>query len=159
MDFDLDTARVAKRCPADWDAMHGTETVRHCSLCHLNVYNLSGMSRAAAEELVRSNEGERLCVRFIRRPDGTVITDECPVALRALRRRALWIAAATSALVASLLTFFTRWIDSRWTPTPCTPVWVYAENDAVLGRPSPTLVRYVPPGEPKGPSFRSREVE
>lgn len=77
---------MATPCSASWEAMEGDERIRFCGACKLNVYNLSEMSRTEAEELVRNREG-RLCVRFYRRADGTLITRDCPVGMRALRRR------------------------------------------------------------------------
>src|SRR5437867_3160947 len=87
----LDNIRVAKPCPASWNDMEGDDRVRFCAHCRLNVYNLSGMSRRDAGDLIQLVEG-RLCVRFFRRKDGTVLTDDCPVGMR-------WTGAA--ALVAS----------------------------------------------------------
>lgn len=85
-DSPLKDLRVASPCHADWDEMDGDERVRFCRLCRLNVYNLSEMSSADAEALIREKEG-RLCVRFYRRGDGTVLTRNCPVGLRAIKRR------------------------------------------------------------------------
>jgi hypothetical protein len=91
--------KIATPCPADWNAMTGDGRVRFCGQCQLNVYNLSGMSRADAERLVSNHEG-RLCVRFYRRHDGTILTQDCPVGLRALRRRAArWATAAFTAAI------------------------------------------------------------
>jgi hypothetical protein len=59
----------------------------------LNVYNLSGMTRFEAESLIAQNEG-RLCVRFYRRRDGSIITKDCPVGLRAIQRRVSYLAKA-----------------------------------------------------------------
>jgi hypothetical protein len=81
--------------------MQGDDTVRFCTHCKLNVYNLSGMSRGQAEELVRSREG-RLCARFYRRDDGTVLTRDCPIGLRAVRRQAVRLMAGIAAMVATL---------------------------------------------------------
>jgi len=81
--------------------MEGDERVRFCSQCKLNVFNLSSMSRREAEALVRSKEG-RLCIRFYRRSDGTILTDNCPVGLRAARRR-------VALLLAGAATLFTSW--------------------------------------------------
>ena len=89
----LDTITVASPCTQDWGKMTGDERVRHCSLCKLNVYNLSDMTSEDAEELVASREG-RLCVRFYRRADGTVITRDCATVLARMRRRAKIIAVA-----------------------------------------------------------------
>lgn len=61
--------------------MPGDDCVRRCSACRLNVYNLSGMTRGEAAELLHRTEG-RLCVRFYRRKDGTVLTSDCPVGKR-----------------------------------------------------------------------------
>jgi hypothetical protein len=81
----LECVTVASPCQASWEDMEGDERVRFCGLCQRNVYSLSGMDRSAAEGLVRKAEG-RLCVRFYRRADGTVLTEDCPVGLeRALR--------------------------------------------------------------------------
>jgi len=93
--------RVASPCRADWDQMIGSDRVRFCGQCSLNVYNLSAMTREAAESLIAANEG-RLCVRFYRRRDGSIITQDCPVGLRAVRARvSYW----TKAAAAAILTF------------------------------------------------------
>jgi hypothetical protein len=82
----LDSIGIARPCGADWNDMQGDDRVRFCRLCQLSVYNLSGMKREEAEALVCSREG-RLCVRFFRRPDGTLLTQDCPVGLAAVKRR------------------------------------------------------------------------
>ena len=81
--------------------MHGTERVRHCDACALNVYNLSAMTRDDAVQLVQNHEG-RLCASFFRRVDGTVLTQDCPVSLRALRRRLASMTASVAALIGVL---------------------------------------------------------
>jgi hypothetical protein len=98
----LDDVRVAAPCNAGWDNMVGTERVRFCGQCNLNVYNLSAMTRGDAERLIAETEG-RLCVRYYRRADGTILTKNCPVGLRALKRRLSRIATVTASAV---LTFF-----------------------------------------------------
>ena len=75
--WSLDVIDVASPCNVPWDQMHGTEAVRHCGQCKLHVYNISDMTRADAEAVIREHEG-RLCVRFYRRHDGTLITRDCP---------------------------------------------------------------------------------
>lgn len=95
----LKNIHVASPCRADWAQMSGDDRVRRCSECKLNVYNLSEMSRREAEKLIASREG-RLCVRFYRRADGTVITRNCPVGFRQLVRRVSRVAGtALSALM------------------------------------------------------------
>jgi hypothetical protein len=96
--------RIASPCPVGWQQMKGNEQVRFCAECQLNVYNLSGMTRKQAAEVVHQTEG-RICARFYRRADGTILTRDCPVGLRVLRRRAVKIAgAAATALMSFCLT-------------------------------------------------------
>ncbi|HEU5236662.1 MAG TPA: hypothetical protein VFU37_05945 [Pyrinomonadaceae bacterium] len=97
----LDRVKVAAPCKADWDQMIGSERVRFCAQCNLNVYNLSGMTRTEAESLIARNE-QRLCVRFFRRRDGSIITRDCPEGLRLIRRRVSYF---IKAVFASVVTF------------------------------------------------------
>jgi hypothetical protein len=68
------------------------------------------MTSADAAELLRKSGG-KICVRFYQRPDGTVMTKDCPVGLHAVRQR---FARTASALVGSVAfacgaaNFFTR---------------------------------------------------
>lgn len=82
--------------------MTGDERKRFCSLCKLNVYNISAMTLPEAEKLITEAEG-RVCVRMFRRADGTVITQDCPVGLaeRVKRRvrRTVAVASAACAVV------------------------------------------------------------
>jgi hypothetical protein len=85
--------------------MEGDDRVRFCGECRLSVYNLSAMGRAEAEHLVREREG-RLCVRFFRRDDGTMLTQDCPRGLGIVRRAARRGAAIFAARLAALVTLF-----------------------------------------------------
>ena len=78
--------------------MIGDERARFCGQCELNVYNLSTMSTLEAESLIARTEG-RLCVRYYRRKDGSIITQDCPVGLRRLKQRAARIKRAVASLV------------------------------------------------------------
>lgn len=98
----LDHVTVAAPCPADWDAMIGDDRSRFCGQCRLNVYNLSGMTKREAEALIAGAEG-RLCIRYYRRADGTILTENCPVGLSALKRRLSRVASAT---LSAVLSFF-----------------------------------------------------
>jgi hypothetical protein len=98
----LDHIIVAAPCSADWDGMVGSDRVRYCGQCKLNVYNLSEMSRREAEALIEGTEG-RLCVRFYRRADGTILNRNCPVRLSALKRR---LSRLSTAVMSALLGFF-----------------------------------------------------
>jgi len=96
----LEELRVASPCRADWDKMQGDDRTRFCGTCAKNVYNLSAMSQEEAEYLIREKEGQ-LCVRFYQREDGTILTDNCPVGLKIVRRPFQWLGAGLAALLAS----------------------------------------------------------
>jgi hypothetical protein len=137
----LDNVRVAAPCNVDWDTMYGNERVRFCDQCKLNVYNLSEMSRAEAERLVGNAEG-RLCIRYYRRRDGSILTQNCPVGFRALKRRMSRIATAIGSTVLSFFAglgvygFFSR------TETPNVGRLVMG----VIAGETPTV--QLPPGTP-----------
>ncbi len=131
MSFSLDLIEVASPCSASWDEMAGDDRVRFCRQCKLNVYNLSEMSREEAERFIRdhtagqaSSGTHRTCVRFYRRADGTVLTRDCPVGLKALRQRLARSLAATAGLMMALIggTLFGE-IISRRTPGGLTRPW------------------------------------
>jgi hypothetical protein len=82
-----------------WDDMAGNERVRFCSQCKLNVYDISTMTKSEAEVFIANAEG-RICAKLYRRADGAVMTRDCPVGLRAIRKRVSGaVAAAFSALI------------------------------------------------------------
>ena len=97
----LNQIRVASPCSAEWSGMLGDDQVRHCGDCKLHVYNLSAMSLQQITDLLEKKEG-RVCVRFYRRADGTVITDDCPTGLAAVRRKMALMATALTGLLATL---------------------------------------------------------
>jgi len=99
----LDNIRIASPCSADWEGMFGSDRKRFCGDCKLNVYNLSNMSRQEAENLILSSEG-RLCVRFFRRSDGTILTKNCPVGWAAVKQRASRVATAVFSMIAGVFT-------------------------------------------------------
>ena len=107
----LSHVHVASPCKADWDQMIGSDRIRFCGQCNLNVYNLSGMSRHDAESLITRTEG-RLCVRFYRRRDGSILTNDCPAGLQAVRQRLSYLAktigAGALAFLAALGIHLTR---------------------------------------------------
>lgn len=82
----LDNIKIASPCPANWDEMIGSERKRYCSECKLNVYNLSDMTQAEAESFLVNSEG-RVCVKFYRRTDGSVLTQDCPVGWQAFKKK------------------------------------------------------------------------
>ena len=94
----LDNIKIASPCSADWNAMIGNNRQRYCGECKLNVYNLSGMSRTEADNLLMQSEG-RVCVRYFRRSDGTVLTEDCPVGWQAVKMRMSRFWTATASLL------------------------------------------------------------
>src|SRR5262245_16139304 len=81
----LENLRIASPCSQSWEEMSGDERVRFCGACRKNVYDLSSLTREQAEALVLAREGQ-VCVRFYRRADGTVLTADCAVGGRRVRR-------------------------------------------------------------------------
>lgn len=116
-DKPLDNIRIASPCSANWDEMFGDDRKRYCGECKLNVYNLSDMTRRDAENLLIASEG-RLCVRYYRRADGTVLTRNCPVGLQAVKRRVSRVATAAFSMIAGL---FTGVLAFNWLKEPSTP--------------------------------------
>jgi hypothetical protein len=85
----VDQIEIGSPCTVSWDEMRaagGDGRVRFCGQCRQNVYNVEAMSRVEARRLIGAREG-RVCVRILRRPDGTVVTADCWARLRAARRR------------------------------------------------------------------------
>lgn len=72
----LDSLQIASPCPVKFSDMKGDERKRFCEQCRQNVYNLSRLTEAEAVRLVTLSE-QRICVTFLRRLDGTVITSDC----------------------------------------------------------------------------------
>jgi hypothetical protein len=97
----LADVKVASPCPANWNEMHGDERKRYCSACKLNVYNLSDMTRREAENFIINTEG-RVCVKFYRRADGSVLTRDCPVGWRAVKRKISRTAQAFASICAGI---------------------------------------------------------
>src|SRR5215510_7741491 len=98
----LGKIRIAAPCKAEWRWMYGNDRVRFCGQCNLNVYNLSAMTREEAEDFIRRVEG-RLCVRFYRRSDGTILTKNCPVGLQRIKEKLLRIKTAIATTLLSFL--------------------------------------------------------
>jgi hypothetical protein len=110
--------------------MTGDDRVRFCDHCNLNVFNISELSRSEAEKLIASTEG-RLCARLFRRADGTVLTKDCPVGLRALRRR---VAKRTAAIFAAIVSLSAVALGQHGSAkngkTGCTPQTKITRTDA-----------------------------
>lgn len=96
--FDLRHLKIASPCAERWGAMSGDDRVRHCQKCSLKMFNIVALPAIEVKALIERTEG-RVCVRLYRRPDGTLLTADCPVGLRKARMK---LAAALTA-VASLV--------------------------------------------------------
>jgi hypothetical protein len=117
----IDRLRIATPCPISWEQMTGDTRIRFCDHCQLHVYNISELSRIEAESLIASTEG-RLCARLFRRADGTILTNDCPVGLRALRKRVSKRAAALFATIAGISgAVFGQQSAAKEGKTACTP--------------------------------------
>jgi hypothetical protein len=152
----LDQIRVASPCRTSWDRMAGDGRVRYCGQCEKNVYNLSGMTRHEAEDLIARNEG-RLCVRFFRRADGTVLTQDCPVGRhQAVQRWVLLFGGLASGFLIAALSLLTAGAfvlprlrdDGRPLPNPVEQImdWIFPPAP-VMGAPCPPAPN-PPPGPP-----------
>jgi len=91
----LDLVEIPIPCTVPWDSMPGDSQVRHCGHCKQNVYNVSTLTRAEANRLLRAGA----CMRIYRRPDRTVVTSDCRERLRAARKRGLLVFAGTLLIV------------------------------------------------------------
>jgi hypothetical protein len=80
--------------------MSGNDSARFCAQCQKHVYNWSALTAERAADLIREKEG-KLCVRFYKRADGTILTADCPVGAAAVWRRVKRLAAAVVALLVS----------------------------------------------------------
>jgi len=95
----LDNIRVATPCTADWSQMTGDDRARHCNKCDKQVFDLSEMTRAEAEALIIEKHG-KLCARYYKRADGTILTSDCRVGVVASRKRKI-IAVASLAMISA----------------------------------------------------------
>lgn len=149
----LDHVTVAAPCDAGWENMVGNERMRFCAKCSMNVYNLSGMTKSEAERLVVQAEG-RLCIRFYRRTDGTILTKNCPVGLRALRRRAARVATATASAALSFFAGLLAAAGLRERP----PIPAAKIEAVEIEETSPRPVRIEEPQTPLGPAAFEGEM-
>lgn len=97
----LDRMHIASPCSLDWEQMTGDERVRFCGACNKNVYNISRMTRTEAEALIESAQG-KLCAKFERRADGTILTADERTALAGFRWRLPRFAVAVVSTALSL---------------------------------------------------------
>ena len=94
--IELPNLRLGFACKQRWDDMVGDDRVRACGGCDRPVFNLSAMTRAEAEAVL-ATRGLTPCVRFYRRPDGTVMTTDCPTGAQSRGRRLAVVASSLAA--------------------------------------------------------------
>jgi hypothetical protein len=152
----LDAVRVGSPCTASWEAMRGDDVRRFCGQCRLHVYDLSAMGREEAEALLRSREG-RLCVRFTRRQDGRVVTDDCGRVRRAIRRRARAVRVAASALLAMFFPLAAAACGRGGGATP--PDGLVPTTGTPVFVPGPEMGDFCPPPQPAPPEPTPPETQ
>lgn len=104
-------AFIETPCEVSWDKMTGNDSVRFCSQCSLNVYNIANLTDKEAQAVfAKGKAAGRVCARLYRRPDGTIMTDNCPRALRKIRDGSRWL---KTKIVASITLVF-----SLFAPAP-----------------------------------------
>jgi hypothetical protein len=148
----LSDIQIASPCPAAWDEMTGDDFMRHCDQCDKNVYDLSQLTAQAAVDLMREKEG-LVCIKLWRRRDGTVLTADCPVGVRAGLRR-FWRRSA--ALVGSL--FLTGCSNSPFCTVgkPVDPNRPY--DKLPVPREAAKITFTLPPGPTNGPAVRDHTL-
>ncbi|HZZ79648.1 MAG TPA: hypothetical protein VFE62_14100 [Gemmataceae bacterium] len=155
----LDQIQVASPCTASWNDMIGDERTRFCEHCSQHVYNLSEMTRKEAEALVLEREG-KMCVRFYRRFDGTMLTVDCPVGWRAAAGRVALIGSAVAGVCFALLGLMTvgafaatRADRNGRAGNPIQRVWelIFPPPDCVMGGIGPPPIAPPPPPAPPVP--------
>ncbi len=103
----IDGYRKASSCKSRWEDMKGTEQVRFCEKCKLQVYNFSKMELPEAEAFIFQREGRKNATLY-KRDDGKFLASDCPVGRRQRQTRmvfAITSAVAALALVALILIF------------------------------------------------------
>ncbi|MFO0739336.1 MAG: hypothetical protein U0270_25795 [Labilithrix sp.] len=85
---------IAAPCDVPWASMKGDDKTRHCGECDRDVHNLSAMSKDELQAFLRAivdapQNATLPCVSMYARQDGTVLLEDCPVGIRARRRKAL----------------------------------------------------------------------
>jgi hypothetical protein len=97
--------------------MVGDDRVRYCKACEKSVYNLSALTRRQAEVLV-AEHGGKLCARIYQRPDGSILTQNCPEGIRGLTAK---ITRRAGAVLSAMLSVGTLAAQSQATPASQIP--------------------------------------
>lgn len=96
------TIRVASPCSERWESMQGDERRRFCAKCQLHVHNVRELSEAEVVKLLSEATG-RVCGRVYQRPDGTVLTKDCPVGVAKVRRQVAMAFVTVAAMIVAVI--------------------------------------------------------
>jgi hypothetical protein len=143
----LNNLTIPSPCTADWNSMIGSDQVRFCEHCSLDVHNLSMMTRNQAERLISRSNG-RLCVRYHQDPAGKPAMMPVTQKLHSIGRRVSRIAAgaftatlSVTSVVAQNSTSFqsgnpnaptATQANARWAPGSSIVGTVTDQNGAVI---------------------------
>src|SRR5687767_8228476 len=83
--------------------MSGDDVKRYCGKCRLYVWNFAELTTDEARALLIETQG-RLCGRIFTRPDGTVLTKDCPTGVAMHRRKRVGGMAVAAALLGGAVT-------------------------------------------------------
>jgi len=151
----LDSISIASPCAQDWDTMRGSEKVRFCDHCALEVNNLSALRRKEAMRLVRQSEG-RICVRYVKNPE-----TNAPVFAEKLYQITRRAGIAAGVLGASLtLSTLAYAQDESVNPLPKTQVETSVENQSDKDKTkSPTGMIYGTVTDPTGAAIPNVQIK
>ncbi len=163
----IDNLRIASPCDASWAEMKGDAQRRHCAHCDKNVYNLTELEPDEIVQLIEETEGQ-FCGRMYQRSDGTVLTEDCPIGLaRVLRRakrrgyQAAAFALTLAASAASLFLYGSPRSDHIFGPDRPVTEWTQAlqPEPLIMGKmaPEPTD-KPAPPPTPEPERFIMGDV-
>lgn len=99
-----DLVPIERPCPVDLDPAlsDGSRRNWHCGHCDQRVHVLSSMTEVEARDFMAKNDGKKICVTYLERPDGTIRFREPPlVPLSALSPRRIALGLGLSAALAA----------------------------------------------------------
>lgn len=96
----------------DLTPISGEANRKSCEECGLHVHNFAAMTAEEIDGVLRGSTG-RVCARAYTRADGTVILQDCPVGLRAVRRKLVRSVARVAAVVMFAATGTWLWASGR----------------------------------------------
>lgn len=88
----------------NWNEMDGNASIRFCEQCNRSVHNISEMSDAKREALLKQAKAERTCVAYYKRLNGELVTDDNVIQAHKKRLASTAALAAASAMLAACST-------------------------------------------------------